>query len=282
MITKRCQYCGKEFESYESTNRKFCSYKCTYASRKTGSWKSCLVCSKKFWNCKSESKKFCSKHCHNKSKIKLIIKHCLTCGKEFKTIPYRIKHNEGKYCCRKCWYKSRIGVEKSESTKEKIKEAHKRKQFGFQKGLIPKNKFKNRYLISLKARIRTKDIYKLWRLNVIKQDNWQCDCCCIKRNKNNPMIAHHLKSFSIILKDNNIKTIDEAYNCKELWNTNNGITLCEKCHLVFHKIYGNGNNTKKQYLEFKSYFLLISSLANLLLQIPLNQSCSDNKVAKIY
>ncbi|HNW65789.1 MAG TPA: hypothetical protein PKO10_01090, partial [Aliarcobacter cryaerophilus] len=42
--------------------------------------------------------------------------------------------------------------------------------------------------------------------------------------------AHHKKPFSIILKQNNITTIKEALNCKELWKKSNGVTLCIKCH----------------------------------------------------
>jgi len=33
-----------------------------------------------------------------------------------------------------------------------------------------------------------------------------------------------------ILKQNNITTIKEALNCKELWKKSNGVTLCIKCH----------------------------------------------------
>ena len=36
-------------------------------------------------------------------------------------------------------------------------------------------------------------------------------------------------------KDNNIKTSLEAINCDELWNINNGITLCTYCHKYIHK-----------------------------------------------
>jgi len=35
---------------------------------------------------------------------------------------------------------------------------------------------------------------------------------------------------SIILEDNEIKNIDDALGCEELWNINNGRTLCHPCH----------------------------------------------------
>jgi len=43
-------------------------------------------------------------------------------------------------------------------------------------------------------------------------------------------IEEILNKFGIILKENNIKTFEEALLCEELWNINNGRTLCIKCH----------------------------------------------------
>ena len=42
--------------------------------------------------------------------------------------------------------------------------------------------------------------------------------------------AHHIKTRSSIVKKFNIKTIKQALKCSELWDINNGITLCKKCH----------------------------------------------------
>lgn len=33
-----------------------------------------------------------------------------------------------------------------------------------------------------------------------------------------------------MLEENNIKTMEQALKCKELWDVNNGIVLCNKCH----------------------------------------------------
>jgi len=35
-------------------------------------------------------------------------------------------------------------------------------------------------------------------------------------------------------------------------DVNNGITLCVPCHKLFHKTYGNRNNTKEQFEELQS------------------------------
>ena len=74
-------------------------------------------------------------------------------------------------------------------------------------------------------------IYKLferkqWRSDVFTRDNFTCQNCGNKRN----LEAHHIKAFSLIVNENNIKNIDDAISCSELWNINNGLTLCKKCH----------------------------------------------------
>lgn len=80
--------------------------------------------------------------------------------------------------------------------------------------------------------------YRDWRKNVFDRDKYTCQCCGA-RNGNGKYIrleAHHI------------------YNWKKYpekrFDTNNGITLCQGCHLNFHTIYGKLNNDSKQLEEF--------------------------------
>lgn len=85
---------------------------------------------------------------------------------------------------------------------------------------------------------RNNTYYKEWKNKVFKRDNYTCQCCG-KRGGN--LNAHHLYNFS------------EYENLR--YNVDNGITFCEKCHLInypnsFHSIYGEKNNTPEQVYEF--------------------------------
>lgn len=78
----------------------------------------------------------------------------------------------------------------------------------------------------LKA-VRSLYEYRQWRSDIFQRDDYTCQICGIKGYKLN---ADHIKAFSLIIKENNIKTIQEALDCPELWNLNNGRTLCFSCH----------------------------------------------------
>jgi len=89
-------------------------------------------------------------------------------------------------------------------------------------------------------KIRKNQKYQKWQQDIYRRDKWICKSCGIKCERKN-IIAHHLKSFSKILEENKIKTLERALNCEELWNIDNGIVLCRGCHLLIHK---NGNLVK--------------------------------------
>ncbi|BDH63300.1 hypothetical protein MTP04_34300 [Lysinibacillus sp. PLM2] len=79
--------------------------------------------------------------------------------------------------------------------------------------------------------------YEYWRMAVYERDKYTCQSC--GNNKGGNLVAHHLDSYDW---------------CKEKrTDINNGITLCEDCHLNFHGMYGFGNNTNKQFSEWLYY-----------------------------
>ena len=79
-----------------------------------------------------------------------------------------------------------------------------------------------------------KTLINEWRKQVYQRDNFICQHC--KKQSEHDLVAHHLNGFD--------KFINERYD------VNNGVTLCENCHKQFHHIYGYGNNTKEQFLDF--------------------------------
>lgn len=72
---------------------------------------------------------------------------------------------------------------------------------------------------------------KHWRNLVFERDSYTCKCCGDDKGGN--LNAHHLDGYHWAVKDRH--------------NIENGITLCEDCHINFHKIYGYKNNTKEQF-----------------------------------
>ena len=69
--------------------------------------------------------------------------------------------------------------------------------------------------------------YRQWRSDVFTRDDFTCQECGQKGGK---LEAHHIKEFIKIINEYKIKSRKEAIDCAELWNINNGITLCQKCH----------------------------------------------------
>jgi hypothetical protein len=76
----------------------------------------------------------------------------------------------------------------------------------------------------------------IWKYNVMKRDDFR-DCFTgILGNHN--LEVHHIKPLSIIIQEHNIKSIDDALKCEELWNIDNGITMFKESHIEHHKKYG--------------------------------------------
>jgi len=86
---------------------------------------------------------------------------------------------------------------------------------------------------------RMREYYK-WRSDVFTRDNWTCQTCGITGVY---VTAHHKIGFSKIIKENGIKNQEDARKCKELWDTKNGVTLCEECHKLTDNYKGRAKTT---------------------------------------
>jgi len=77
------------------------------------------------------------------------------------------------------------------------------------------------------ALIRMMDEYKEWRSKVFERDNWTCQTC---GQRGNYLEAHHINELIELVLENNVRSVDDAKGCEELWNIDNGVTLCKECH----------------------------------------------------
>jgi len=120
---------------------------------------------------------------------------------------------------------------------------------GFKKGYTPWNKGMKGYtnggsfrvgvhgedaghwkggITPLTHQIRNSFRYLQWRSDVFTRDDFTCQLCGVRGVYLEA--DHYLKQFAILLKEYDIKSLEEALACEELWNINNGRTLCKTCH----------------------------------------------------
>ena len=161
--------------------------------------------------------------------------------------PYSEEH-------KKALSKALMGHSVSKETRLKISKAHigeGNPQYGKSPSLETRMKLskvhkgEKSYLWKGGITLLTKQIrgcfeYRQWRSDIFTRDDFTCQEC---GKRGCYFHAHHIKSFTSILQYYEITTIEEALECSELWNINNGITLCKKCHRKIHKeMINNGSD----------------------------------------
>jgi len=90
---------------------------------------------------------------------------------------------------------------------------------------------RNELRTPLRELIRGCANYIEWREKIYKRDKYTCQICHEMGGK---LVSHHINTFDKILRKYNIKDLEDALICKDLWDINNGITLCNYCHKYVH------------------------------------------------
>ena len=97
-------------------------------------------------------------------------------------------------------------------------------------------------ITSLNRLIRYSAAGKQWTSNILTRADFTCDICSVRGGT---LHAHHLLNFSS--------------HPEGRFNLDNGVCLCQEHHRSFHHMYGETNNTPKQYAEFKASYLASKS-----------------------
>ena len=185
-------------------------------------------------------------------------KDCIFCGTTFYKKAVCSKKNwwKSKYCSKKCQIPSfnKAGSDATRGTKLSAEE--KMKSHYFQKWhtkhwLEHLEKWRTNWwevwnkgmrweyhlkdiedrITELTRSIRTSHKNLDWRDSILKRDNMECVDCKIKWVK---LHVHHIIPFRDILLKNNIHSVEDSYNCSELWDIENWKTLCVDCHNKIH------------------------------------------------
>lgn len=121
----------------------------------------------------------------------------------------------------------RVGSKLSEATKRKISSSLRGKFLG------PKGTNWKGGVTPLRHQIRSSFEYRQWRSDIFTRDDFTCLMCGARGVELHA--DHHPRAFAEILSENSITTFEDALQCSELWNINNGQTLCVVCHKNRHQ-----------------------------------------------
>ena len=223
MINTLCKSCNNGFSAKESQiNRgmaRFCSRECFgthHSTQMSGinnpSWNGglhviCQYCAKQFIVNKSYAPhaKYCSKSCASKSKTGEKNPNwkggnpkndCVVCSLKFNVSRSDFERGFGKYCSRSCMAMAYTKNEVNPVTR-------------------------------LKKRIQTSLLYRQWRSDVFSRDGFECIFCS---STDSLQADHFPMSIAELMRKHELTDIEQAKSCEELWNINNGRTLCVSCH----------------------------------------------------
>jgi hypothetical protein len=261
IFLKKCTDCGKlkvnsKFSKNKYKNKIYLRKECKECQRKKlKNYKHiCKECGKEFVS-KNKTQDYCSRECTNqvfkrKGKLflngqicRIFMKRCQECGKMKMFIKF--PKTRGSYFNRenKCNQCKRGLVKRTEKicvfcnnkflTSRKV-------NFCSQECFHMYNSKENHWRYNHNLTDEEREMGRLiegyndFVKDVFKRDKYKCQHC----GSNKKINAHHLNSYN--------------WDKEHRVDVNNGVTLCEDCHKLFHKTYGYGDNTEEQFKLFNN------------------------------
>ena len=213
---KHCVICEKiilkplHSGSRDWKKRKFCSYKCLWIHNKSNPNKGTFKIGQISPFKGKEGLKGSSNGHWKGGQLEKV---CLICSKEYLVDKYRENSRTCSLTCEQLYRKTEeFRTHLSEIQRSKI-------DVKLQALTQTVNQFRDI--------LRSCSKYKMWRERVMKRDNFTCQMCEIRGGK---LCIDHIKPFIVILFENKIESYEDAIKCKEMWDIQNGQTLCYPCH----------------------------------------------------
>ncbi len=83
---------------------------------------------------------------------------------------------------------------------------------------------------SLNKTVRQTHEYRKWAARIRKRDQ-----VCLGCSRTDKLEVHHLQGLSILMAELGVTTVDQARETPALWDDQNGMLFCRKCHYAIHE-----------------------------------------------
>ena len=78
--------------------------------------------------------------------------------------------------------------------------------------------------------IRRMEEYEKWKRAVFIRDRFTCQKCGARNGRKRVIESDHKVSITLLVRENQVNSVESARSCNALWDINNGRTLCHSCH----------------------------------------------------
>ena len=235
----KCPTCNKVFHP-RYAGAVYCKRTCMRSclGQRWAKEKTCDGCGVKFTGSRGGERKFCSLKCSRKFQRKrqkrYVTYKCLLCLKE-SVVSFEFRNR--KVCGMKCRNKYFSGLYKGKKRPKEVGEK-------ISKGLMGKklsvehrlalsvSHLKEDTVYNFTNNVRRNVRYSEWRKTIFERDDYTCQICGIRGGK---LHVDHIKMLSTIVRELEVKlgrqlTLLDALQSKEIWDLENGRTLCVPCH----------------------------------------------------